>query len=294
MNLRQIEVFHAVHVSGSITAAARVLHVSQPSVSKILQHTEKHLGFPLFRRLKGRLVPTEEAHLLFREADEVYQRLKSLRLTAKNLRTVGAEHLRLAVLPSLGLEVTPAAIAKFRVTNPGITFDVQTIDHADMLRCLYERESSIAVGFTAPTHPRLKSARIGAGELVLLYRKGTFPDGPARIDVRQLGGRDYISLAGSGPIGVQLAGELHRLRVQPREIVSVRTFYVAAALVRCALGVTVVDELTARATVRDDLAYSRLTPPISFGVHCMWLEEKPPTKSCQMFLDVLTTLLPQG
>src|SRR3954451_5356982 len=93
MNLRQIEVFHAVYVSGSVTAAARALHVSQPSVSKTLRHTEDGLGFALFRRLKGRLLPTEEARVLFREVDEVYGRLGSLRVTARNLRSGGVSHL---------------------------------------------------------------------------------------------------------------------------------------------------------------------------------------------------------
>ena len=109
MRFRQIEVFHAVYISGSITGASRALHVSQPSVSKILQHTEAQLGFALFRRLKGRLVPTEEAHLLFREVDDVYQRVGSLKVTVKNLRTAGVGRLRLAVLPALGLGLTPAA-----------------------------------------------------------------------------------------------------------------------------------------------------------------------------------------
>ena len=85
MRFRQIEVFHAIYVSGSITGASRVLHVSQPSVSKTLQHTETQLGFALFRRLKGRLVPTEEANLLFREVDDVYQRVGSLKVTVKNI-----------------------------------------------------------------------------------------------------------------------------------------------------------------------------------------------------------------
>jgi DNA-binding transcriptional LysR family regulator len=92
MNFRQIEVFHAVHTSGSITAAARVLHVSQPSVSKILQHTEDQLGFPLFRRLKGRLMPTDEAHLLFREMDEVYFERTRKKITALTSQSFGSEH----------------------------------------------------------------------------------------------------------------------------------------------------------------------------------------------------------
>jgi DNA-binding transcriptional LysR family regulator len=38
MNLRHIEIFHAVYVNGSVSAAARALNVSQPSVSKMLHY----------------------------------------------------------------------------------------------------------------------------------------------------------------------------------------------------------------------------------------------------------------
>ncbi|MXW73773.1 MAG: LysR family transcriptional regulator, partial [Chromatiales bacterium] len=48
MRLRHAEVFHAVYSSGSITAAARVLNVTQPSVSKVLAHAEQVLGYALF------------------------------------------------------------------------------------------------------------------------------------------------------------------------------------------------------------------------------------------------------
>jgi hypothetical protein len=62
MNLRHIEIFHAVYVNGSVSAAARALNASQPSVSKMLRHAETLLGFQLFQRTSGGLVPTEDAH----------------------------------------------------------------------------------------------------------------------------------------------------------------------------------------------------------------------------------------
>ena len=46
MRLRHIEVFHAVYNCGSITGAAKLLNVSQPSISKVLAHAEQQLGFP--------------------------------------------------------------------------------------------------------------------------------------------------------------------------------------------------------------------------------------------------------
>ena len=288
MNLRQIEVFHAVYVSGSITAAARALHVSQPSVSKTLRHTEDGLRFTLFRRLKGRLIPTDEAKVLFKEVAEVYGRLSSLRLTARNLRSGGTSHLALAVLPSLGLGVAPAAIARFRTDNPQVTFDVQTRDHADILQCLYERESALAVGFVRPDHPRLRSVEIGGGELVLLHRKGILESGSNRVDVGRLGKQPYISLTGSGPIGTMLSEELKRLEIELEEVVSVRTFYIAAALVKQSVGVTIVDEFTARAMRAPNVTFSRLSPALRFGVHCIWLEDRPPSRTAQRFIEVLT------
>ena len=71
-NLRQIEVFRAVMITGSIRGAAQLLFVSQPAVSRLLSHTESRVGFPLFQRIRGRLHATPEAKKLFHEVEEVY------------------------------------------------------------------------------------------------------------------------------------------------------------------------------------------------------------------------------
>ena len=101
MNLRHIEVFHAVYVNGTISAAAKALNVSQPSVSKVLKHAEGRLGFPLFQRIGGRLTPSDEGHILFKEVDDLYRRIGAVNMTAKNLRGGGDGHIRLAVPPAL-------------------------------------------------------------------------------------------------------------------------------------------------------------------------------------------------
>ena len=57
MRLRHIEIFQAIRQTGSISGAAQLLHVSQPAVTKVLQHAELQLGFPLFLRVRGKLQP---------------------------------------------------------------------------------------------------------------------------------------------------------------------------------------------------------------------------------------------
>ncbi|MBC7077924.1 MAG: LysR family transcriptional regulator, partial [Synergistales bacterium] len=70
MNLRQIEIFRAVMITGSISGASKLLFVSQPAVSRLLSHTELRMGLKLFERVKGRLYSTPEARSLFKEVEK--------------------------------------------------------------------------------------------------------------------------------------------------------------------------------------------------------------------------------
>ena len=105
MRLRHIEVFHAIYISGSITGAAELLYVSQPSVSKVLSHAEQQLGFPLFHRNKGKLTPTAEAEIMFPEIKRIYQQLKTVRHLAGNIGNGATGIINLAVTPALGFDV---------------------------------------------------------------------------------------------------------------------------------------------------------------------------------------------
>lgn len=67
VNLRHIEIFHAVMTAGNLTEAARLLHTSQPTVSRELARFEKVLGLTLFERTRGRLHPTVQGLRLFEE-----------------------------------------------------------------------------------------------------------------------------------------------------------------------------------------------------------------------------------
>ncbi|TPE64008.1 LysR family transcriptional regulator [Sandaracinobacter neustonicus] len=293
MKLRHIEVFHAVYQTGSVSGAARALHVSQPSISKVLRHAEAQIGFTLFRVVKGRLVPTEEAHLLFEEVSDLQGRIESLQETTRNLRRGGGGHLRLAVLPSLGLQVTPAAVAMCRKANPDVSFEIRTVHRVDILRSLYERNADIAVAYDAARHPRLADVRIGSGELVLLFRRQDIPDAPARLSVEALGGFDLIRLSGSGSIDTLAAGEIEAGRVA-RAAISVETYYVAAALVREGAGIAVVDEFTARATAGADLDYRPLARTSTFGVYCIHLVDRPLSRVAQAFVRAMQAAIEAG
>ncbi|MEK1931977.1 MAG: LysR family transcriptional regulator, partial [Pararhizobium sp.] len=101
MNARQLEIFRAIMREGTITAAANALSVSQPAISKVLLHLESQLGYALFDRIGGRLVPTMEAHLLYADVDRVFRQMEALNSLARDVGANKIGLLRIGVTLSL-------------------------------------------------------------------------------------------------------------------------------------------------------------------------------------------------
>lgn len=291
MNLRQIEVFHAVYLHGTVSAAARALNVSQPSVTKVLRHAERSIGLSLFERAKGRLVPTQDAHTLFAEVSDVTDRVRALRQVCQNMRHGRGSLLRVSALPSLGLGAIPEAVVQFMGKHGDVLFDLQTLHHDEMVRKLFERETDIAISFEVPLTAPVAHQVIGEGELVVLYREADIPNAPARIHLDELRPYKFISPLQGGPIGRRLSSELSRLDVELDEVISARTYYVAAALVRAGIGMAIVDNFTAQASLTPGLASRPLQPAITFDVNAVYLQNRPPSRMASEFLNLLGSVI---
>src|SRR3954469_4187254 len=96
MNFRQLEIFRAVMISGSASRAAELLGITQPAVSRAVSDLEESLGFGLYDRVRGRLVPTPEGQLFFRDVSNSFVGLDRLRASAAQIRDFGSGSLRIA------------------------------------------------------------------------------------------------------------------------------------------------------------------------------------------------------
>lgn len=120
MNLRELEVFRAIMLGGSITEAARILGISQPAVSTALRHAEDRLGLALFRRHKGRIHPTSEALDLYAEVASLFEKLSAIQKFANDLRDTRSGLLSIASTPTLTYAFLARAIRRFRDARPGV------------------------------------------------------------------------------------------------------------------------------------------------------------------------------
>jgi len=125
MNIRQIEVFHAVMTNNTASRAAEVLRISQPAVSKAIQELERDIGFALFRRERGRMFPTAEATIFFKEVESSFSGLTRLKSAAARIRDFGSGEIKVASLSALSTNVIPRALRGFQARHPNVAIAFQ-------------------------------------------------------------------------------------------------------------------------------------------------------------------------
>ncbi|MCV6037288.1 LysR family transcriptional regulator, partial [Escherichia coli] len=96
----------------------------------VLAHTEQQLGFALFERVKGRLVPTQEAKALLPEAEKVYQQLGQFRSLTNKVKQ-GTQHLRVGAPPVLAAHLLAPTVALLSKEH-SISFELLTANRDEL------------------------------------------------------------------------------------------------------------------------------------------------------------------
>ena len=121
----KLKTFHAAAATGSLTAAADKLKISQSAVSRQITALEDYLDMPLFHRHARGLTLTEQGHILFKTADEVAVRIARAQTSVIDSRQKPQGLLRVSTPISLGSNWLPSVLPEFLDTYPDI--DVQLI-----------------------------------------------------------------------------------------------------------------------------------------------------------------------
>ncbi len=287
MRLRHAEVFHAVYTGGSITAAARILNVTQPSVSKVLAHAEQVLGYTLFERVRGVLIPTPEAHRLFESVSTVYHSMEQLRHLARNLKSSDESRIRVAATPAFGLQLLPSAIASFLIVHGKTVFEIETLHYEEMVPALEEQRVDIGLAFAPPAKPGLGINEIATAEFVVLAPVNMKISDKEVLSIQDLGSLPFIELSGRSPLGQMLTGRLEDRRAEFRTVVSCDTYHVAEALVAEGIGVTIIDEITALSAGRGSVRIWHLVPTIQFPISIIHADSHPLSMVARQFAEHL-------
>lgn len=291
MRLRQIEVFHAVYTSGSMTNAAALLHVSQPSISKVLAHAEQQLGYPLFDRAKGKLVPTPEAHRIFEYVATVYQNVDQLRRVSTNLRASDAGRVRIGATPAFGIDLLPRAVSAYRAAHADTVFEIETLHHDALNEALLESRIDIGLAFDPVPVPGIATDVLAKAEFVVLAPSSVELGGRSSLGIADIAALPFIRISNRDPLGRKLSVHLESSDAELNVVTLTDTYHVAKALVTRGVGATIVDEITANSSGHDEMSRAKLKPELRFDVAAMHCNAVPLSIVARRFVEHLRASL---
>lgn len=297
MRLRHIEVFNAVMLTGSVSAAARLINITQPAVSRTLQHAELQLGFALFQRVRGRLKPTLEAQTLYPLIERLFAQLDEVQRLSASLQVGrGQGELRVLTVLALSYEVFPRAMQLFRAKYPGVVVHHQALHSPQIVSSLVLQESDVGYVFSAASHPALTQERLAERRVVCAVPKGLLTARQAAggtLTMAQLAGLPVIGLDGRDPLGMVLGHALQNSETRLREVMSVQTYHVALALAHHGVGVAMVESCTAASADLDKVDILALEPAIATTVHALRPTARPNSVMARHFTRCMQQALTQ-
>lgn len=149
--------FIAVAEEGSLSAAARALGLTQPTVGRHIDLLEAALGATLFLRAPQGMMPTDLGRELLPEARAMAAAAAALARTASAPRGATRGVVRLAASEVVGAEILPALLAPLLAAHPGLVVElVLSNRNEDLLR----READLAVRMARPRQEGLVARRL--------------------------------------------------------------------------------------------------------------------------------------
>ena len=180
---RQLQLFLALAETGSITAAARVCHVTQPTVSMQLKDLANSVGLPLYAQLGKRLQLTDAGEALVSAAQRMSDEWAAFEQKVGALKGLTQGRLRIAVV-STAKYCVPGMLGTFCARYPGIDIALQVLNRDGVVARLRERRDDLYIMSMPPADMELEQQVFLPNPLVVIAHSE-----------HRLAGRNSVSLA---------------------------------------------------------------------------------------------------
>jgi len=278
MNQRQIEVFHSVMLNQTASRAAEVLRISQPAVSKGIQELERSVGFALFDRIKGRMVPTPEGQLLFREVSQSFIGMAQLRNAAARIRDFGTGELRIASLSAMSTTLLPMALRGFQLQHPDVAITYQARMSSEVRELMATGQFDVGLAADEIDTTAVDAKPFGKVRAMLAVPPGHPLADKREVRPKDLHGVSFIALAPEDTTRRETDDILRAQGVQPRLVLETPFSITVCAMALAGLGCGLVNPLTARGFVPQGLVLRPFLPAVHFRTLMLFPTSRRPSR----------------
>lgn len=283
----RMRAFLATADDGSLSAAARSLGLTQPTLSRQIAALEEELGLMLFERVGRGLVLTTAGREMHRHVREMGAAADKVALAALGQSQSIEGKVRITASDVLSAVILPRAVTRIKALAPNLVIDIIA---ANDLRDLMRREADIAIRHVRPEHPDLVARLICEAKGYFYASKDYLAARGHPRTLKELGQHDFISM-----------GDIPRMVAHLRAIgidLDERQFRVGSenglvgwALAKAGLGIIPMDEAVAKQC--PDMVLVLPQTPVTFPIWLATHREIHTSPKMRLVFDVLAEVLAQ-
>ncbi|MBL8707409.1 MAG: LysR family transcriptional regulator [Rhodospirillales bacterium] len=288
INVRHLTVFRAVMRTGSVSAAARTLNVSQPAVTKSLQAIEREIGVPLFQRIKGRLQATPESALLMPKVDQVFRTVEDVERLAAEIAGAAVGRIAIATATTISTSVTAAAIARYRKKRPNVTVQVLALATRQVIEEVANNQVDIGLTDGASLEGALEARELCRAFIGCVLPRDHPLARKKTVDLRDLVGEQIIAFHEHTVVGHEIRRQIGALGLPMTISIATNQSLVACLLTKHRIGIPLIDPFTMLSGLFPELTILPLTPLIEMRPRLVFPPNRPLSIAAQEFVQTVT------
>ena len=287
INHRQLEAFQAVVETGTVTAAAGRLYVTQPAVTRLIRDLEHFLGFDLFERRAGRLLPTVEAQILHEEVQRSFLGLDRIIQTAHDIRRLNAGSLKIAAMPAVALGFLPRVIGTFNQQHPNAGVSLQIRSSAKVMEWIATQQLDLGIAAVQNILPGVESEMLLEAPFVAVIPAGHRLEQKSELCPADFAGENFISQGYEMDARARIDAAFDEAGVARRLTIDSQLSMAICNMVVQGIGVSLVDPITASDFEGKGLTVRPFKPGITFRYSLLFPANRPRSKLGTAFVQTI-------
>jgi len=287
LNVKRLAVFRAVVRAGSISAAARQLHISQPAVTKTVRLLEEEIGWPLFVRVSGRLKLTPEAEDLLTGVERMFGSVGALQQLAEEIRGGFSGSVSVATVTMLSPTLVAQTVRRFHQQYPRVRFDIRALPTRYVLEAVGTCQVDVGIVDSPAADADMEVVELCRSEVGCVLPANHPLASRKRLGPKDIAPHTLISFSRETFTGWQLFSALHDARSGSQVTFTVNNAHTAYALVQAGVGIAIVDSFPIYTGGFNDLVIRPFRPLIQTKPHAAFSRSHAVPTIARKFVEML-------
>ena len=271
-----------------------MMHISQPSVSRLVADLEYAVGFPLFVRVGRGLTPTVEGRHFYEGVEGMFIGIDRLDELAKSIRTSQGGVISIGAIQSISTIELPKAIGRLYNVNPEIRFEVQSRNTPAILDAVQTRQIDLGIVGREPDHQGVEILYQTSVPYVCLIPEDHWLAGEyGSVDLNQLADTEtFVTFGDTYPDAMMSIEPELSDKLRARSRLTVANMPLAGALVREASVLAISDPFSAEQAVQmGGVVFRPIEQNLTYFVTIVTAQRESLSREALKFVDFFSNQL---